>query len=79
MGQIEGFCNCVAQELDAMNFGERQQILRLVVERITLGDNALCIETIIPTGDDDVSLHYRHPGFIGNHKVRNTTSILCIA
>ncbi len=61
LGQIESFCHRVAQGLDALNFEERQQLLRLVVERITLGDNTIRIETVIPTGDDDVQLHYRHP------------------
>ena len=64
LGQIESFCHRVAQGLDALGFEERQQLLRLVVERITLGDNTIRIETIIPTGDDDVRLRYRHPEFI---------------
>jgi hypothetical protein len=34
--QMETFCNRVAQGLDEMNFNERQQLLRLVVERVTV-------------------------------------------
>ena len=50
---LDRFCRQVATGLDAMNFEERQQLLRLVVERITVEDGRVRIETIIPTGNDD--------------------------
>ena len=36
-------------------------LLRLVVERITVEDGQVRIETVIPTGNDDVQLRTRHP------------------
>ena len=66
---LERFCRRVSEGLDAMTFEERQQLLRLVVERITVEDGRVRIETIIPTADDDVQLRARHPepveGWIG--------------
>jgi site-specific DNA recombinase len=53
---LERFCNQVAKGLEAMAFEERQQLLRLVVERITVEDSRVRVETIIPTGQDDVKL-----------------------
>ena len=53
---LERFCNQVAKGLEAMTFEERQQLLRLVVERITVEDGRVRVETIIPTGQDDVQL-----------------------
>ena len=53
---LERFCSQVATGLEAMTFGERQQLLRLVVERITVEDGRVRVETIIPTGQDDVKL-----------------------
>ena len=44
-----------------MTFEERQKLLRLVVERITVEDRRVRIETVIPTGNDDVQLRARHP------------------
>jgi len=64
LGQMESFCHRVAQGLNALGFEERQQLLRLVVERIALGDNTIRIETIIPTGDGNVRLGYRHPEIV---------------
>ena len=53
---LERFCNQVAKGLEAMTFEERQELLRLVVERITVEDGRVRVETIIPTGEDDVKL-----------------------
>ena len=58
---LERFCYQVFQGLDAMTFEERQQLLRLVVERITVQDGRVRIETIIPTGSDGVQLRTHHP------------------
>ena len=54
--ETERFCNQVAKGLEAMTFEERQQLLRLVVERITVEDGRVRVETIITTGQDDVKL-----------------------
>ncbi|MBI4234518.1 MAG: recombinase family protein [Chloroflexi bacterium] len=59
--RLERFCRQVAQGLEAMTFEERQQLLRLVVERITVEDGRVRIETVIPTGDGGVQLRARHP------------------
>ena len=57
---LERFCGQVAQGLDVMTFGERQQLLRLVVERITVQNGNVSIETAIPTGQEG-NLRTRHP------------------
>ena len=56
---IEGFCARVAEGLDRMTFSERQNLLRLLVERITVEDGNVRVDTIIPTGDDDGQLRNR--------------------
>ena len=61
---LERFCGRVAQGLDALTFEERQHLLRLVVERIVVEDGRVRIETVIPTGDDDVQLRTRHPELV---------------
>ena len=53
---LERFCYQVAKGLEAMTFEERQELLRLVVEGITVEDCRVRVETIIPTGQDDVKL-----------------------
>ena len=42
-----------------MTFEERQQLLRLVVERVTVEDERVTVETVIPTRGDDVKLRNR--------------------
>ena len=59
--RLEQFCREVSNGLDAMTFEERQQLLRLVVERVTVEDDRVRIETVIPTGGDDVQLRAHHP------------------
>ena len=58
---LERFCRQVSQGLETLTFEERQQLLRLVVERITVDNGRVRIETIIPTGDDGVQLRTRRP------------------
>ena len=58
---LRGFCDRVAKGLGSLTFGEKQKLLRLVVERITITDGKVKIETIIPTGEDPVQLRTRHP------------------
>jgi len=45
---LEAFCERVSEGLDALTFDERQQLLGLVVERITVEDDRVRIEAIIP-------------------------------
>ena len=52
LAQLEAFCGQVSLGLEAMTFQERQQLLRLVVEGITVKDGWARIETIIPIGQD---------------------------
>ena len=48
----------MAQGLEAMTFEERQQLLRLVVEGITVENGLVRVETVIPTGQDQDQLRY---------------------
>ena len=48
LNQLNQFCQRVIQGMDEMTFDERQQLLRLVVERITVEDGRVNIETVIP-------------------------------
>ena len=56
---LESFCARVADGLDRMTFSERQNLLRLLVERITVEDGNVRVDTIIPTGDDGGQLRNR--------------------
>ena len=42
-----------------MTFSERQSLLRLLVERITVVGRNVRVDTIIPIGEDDVQLRDR--------------------
>ncbi len=53
LGHLERFCQRVAQGLEVMTFAERQQLLRLVIERVTVDHGSVRIETVIPTDHDD--------------------------
>ena len=51
---LEQFCQRVSEGLDQLTFEEHQRLLRLVVERVTLTENNVRVETIIPNkGDAD--------------------------
>ena len=56
---LERFCQEVARGLENMAFEERQQLLRLVVEQVTVSDDVVTVETVIPSGDH--SAHLRTP------------------
>ena len=45
---LERFCSQVALGRDTMTFQERQQLLRFVVERITVANGAVWVETVSP-------------------------------
>ena len=57
---LNDFCQRVSNGLESLSFEDRQKLLRLVVERITVEDNRVRIETIIPP-DKDVQLRTRRP------------------
>jgi len=40
--------------LESLSFDGRQQLLRLVVERITLDADRVCIQTVIPNEGNSV-------------------------
>ena len=67
LGHLERFSAQVSSGLDAMTFEERQQLLQLVVERITVENGLARIETVIPTGPDG-NLRTRHPGMNERHR-----------
>ena len=48
LGQLEAFCEQVTLGLEAMTFEERQQLLRLLVEKIIIQDGVVRIETVVP-------------------------------
>jgi len=61
---LEVFCRRVSEGLDALTFDERQQLLGLVVERITVDDDRVRIEAIIPRRGPSggaCELRTRHP------------------
>ena len=49
---LERFSRQVTQGLDVMTFEERQQLLQLLVERVTVENGRAVVETIIPGGPD---------------------------
>jgi site-specific DNA recombinase len=61
LASLETFCHRASTGLDAMTFEERRQLLRLVVERITVEDAKVRVEAIIPIDGDKVQLRTRHP------------------
>ena len=56
---FESFCHRVADRLDNMPFEERQEILRLVVDRFTVENGTARIDTVIPGPKDDGQLRAR--------------------
>ena len=59
LDHLEAFCRKVTEGLDALDFEERQQLLRLLVERVTLMPWQVCIETVIPVGPGHDKLRTR--------------------
>ena len=50
---VDRFCRQVTQGLDTLTFEERQQLLALLVEKVTVEDGRARIETVIPTTGPD--------------------------
>nr|AJG38137.1 putative invertase [bacterium enrichment culture clone fosmid MGS-K1] len=48
LSHLQSFCETVSQGLDNLSFEEKQQLLRLVVERIVVNSGTVHIEAIIP-------------------------------
>ncbi|MFC1945095.1 recombinase family protein, partial [Chloroflexota bacterium] len=46
--KLEAFCEAVSRGLDNLTFVEKQELLRLVVERITIDTDKVRVEAIIP-------------------------------
>jgi hypothetical protein len=46
--QLESFCEQVSQGIDSLTFDEKQKLLRLVVDHITLEGQKVCIHAVIP-------------------------------
>ena len=53
LDHLDRFCQQVAQGLEVMSFEERQQLLRLVVERVRVEDHRVVVETILPPCEGD--------------------------
>ena len=58
---LQTFCHRVAESLDGMSFQERQELLRLMVNRVTVEDETVRIETVIPNSTEGGQLRTR-PG-----------------
>jgi hypothetical protein len=56
---LETFCARTGEGLDNMSFEERQDLLRLLVDRISVENETVKIETIIPSGDNNNRLRTR--------------------
>ncbi len=69
--QLQTFCNNVAQGLDQMSFDERQELLRLVVDRVTVEDKMVRIETVIPNPVDGGQLRTRRAELVEGRSSRN--------
>ena len=67
---LEEFCGRVSKGLESLSFEDRQKLLQLIVERITVEDNGVRIVTIIPP-NQDVQLRARRPEPVeGSHLAR---------
>ncbi len=60
---IGEFCDSVTSGLEHMSFDERQELLRLLIERITVDKGRVQIETIIPT-EPKRYLRTHHPELV---------------
>ncbi len=58
---LSRFCHRISEGLSALTFDERQQLLRLVVEGITVDNGRVRVDTIIPTGDSNLRNRYPEP------------------
>ena len=61
LARLERFCPQVSKGLTSLTFDERQQLLRLVTERITVENGVARTDTVIPPGQDNFRNRYPEP------------------
>ena len=61
LAHLERFCHQVSKGLTSLTFDERQQLLRLVTERITVENGVARIDTVIPPDQDNLRNRYPEP------------------
>jgi len=55
---LERFCYRISEGLDSLTFDEKQKLLRLLVERITVEDGRVRIDAVIPTSHEEGIIAY---------------------
>ena len=60
LNRLEQFCGQVSQGLNGLGFEDRQHLLQLLVERVTIEDGVVRVDAMIPTGET-AQLRTRHP------------------
>ena len=55
---LERFCYRISEGLDSLTFDEKQKLLRLLVERITVEDGRVSIDAVIPTSHEEGIIAY---------------------
>ena len=65
---LQTFCHTVAEGLETMSFEERQELLRMVVDQVTVEDETVRIETVIPSPADGGQLHNPFVVCLLNHE-----------
>ena len=58
LAHLERFCHQVSKGLTSLTFDERQQLLRLVIERISVENEVTRIDTVIPPDQNNLRNHY---------------------
>jgi len=61
LAHLDRFCHQVSRGLTSLTFDERQQLLRLVIERITVENGVARIDTVIPPAQDNLRNRYPEP------------------
>ena len=61
LAHLKSFCQEVSVGLDAMTFEERQQLLRLVIDQVTVDNGVAHIDTRIPGSNPSGQLRLRDP------------------
>ena len=55
VAHLERFCSQVSAGLEGMTFDERQELMRLLVERVTVESASVRVETVIPLDRDGIT------------------------
>jgi len=61
LAHLERFCHQVSKGLTSLTFDERQQLLRLVIERISVENGVARIDAVIPPDQDNLRNRYPEP------------------